>query len=337
MTESVGVIGGGSWGTALAILLANKDVNLDMWVRNEEQANHMNSHRENKRYLPDVKLPNGLKVSTDLERAVYKKDIILMTVPTQAVRETLESAKKYLNKNQIIVNVAKGIENETLMRISEIVKEILPENEYAVLSGPSHAEEVAINIPTTVVSASENKDIAECIQDLFITPYFRVYSNPDIVGVELGGALKNIIALGAGISDGQKYGDNTKAALMTRGMVEMARLGENLKASSSTFFGLSGMGDLIVTCTSMHSRNRRAGILLGEGNTLEEAIKKVGMVVEGVKTAKSAYMLAQKHNVEMPITEEIYNVLYEGADVKDAVMRLMGRDKKHEMEEIITR
>lgn len=334
MKEKIGVLGGGSWGTALAILLSNKGLEVDMWVRNSEQVDSMNINRENKRYLPNVKLPDSLDVSTDLEKTLYKKDLILLSVPTHGVREALNNAKKYINKDQIIVNVAKGIENDSLLRISQIVEEILPHNNYAVLSGPSHAEEVAVNIPTTVVSASRSKDVAEYIQDLFITSSFRVYTNPDIIGVELGGALKNIIALGAGISDGLGYGDNTKAALMTRGNIEMARLGVKLGANANTFSGLTGIGDLIVTCTSMHSRNRRCGILLGKGLSLDEAIREVGMVVEGVKTTKSAYKLAQKLEVEMPITEEIYNVLYNGDDVSESVSKLMGREKKHEMEDV---
>lgn len=334
MGDSIGVLGGGSWGTALAILLTNNGHQMDMWVRNMDQVSQMNLLKENKRYLPNISLPEGFNVSSDIEKTIYKKDVILLTIPTHGVRESLISAKKYIKKDQIIVNVAKGIENDSLLRISEIVKEILPENNYAILSGPSHAEEVALNQPTTVVSASLNKDIAEYIQDLFITPTFRVYTNPDIIGVELGGALKNIIALGAGISDGLKYGDNTKAALMTRGMIEMARLGAKLGANPNTFSGLSGIGDLIVTCTSMHSRNRRAGILLGEGYSLDEAIKEVGMVVEGVKTTKSAFKLSEKLGVEMPITDEIYNVLYNNYEVSESVSKLMGRDKKHEMEDV---
>lgn len=334
MCKSIGVLGGGSWGTALAILLANKTYNVDIWVRNKEKSLEMNNIRENKRYLPDVKFPEGLNVISDLEKTIYKKDVVLLAVPTHGVREALNSAKEYINKNQIIVNVAKGIENDSLSRISQIVNEVLPDNKYAILSGPSHAEEVAINIPTTVVSASYDIETAHYIQDLFITPTFRVYTNPDVIGVELGGALKNIIALGAGISDGLKYGDNTKAALMTRGIFEMARLGEKLGANPNTFSGLAGIGDLIVTCTSMHSRNRRAGILIGQGKSMEESIKEVGMVVEGIKTTKSAYILAKEYNVSMPITSEIYSVLYKNADVKESVDRLMQRDKKYEMEDV---
>jgi glycerol-3-phosphate dehydrogenase (NAD(P)+) len=334
MCKSIGVLGGGSWGTALAILLANKSYNVDIWVRNKEQSLEMDNTRENKRYLPNVKFPDGLNVLSDLEKTIYKKDVILLAVPTHGVREALSNAKDLINKDQIIVNVAKGIENDSLLRISQIVKEILPENKYAILSGPSHAEEVAINIPTTVVSASDDMKIANYIQDLFITPTFRVYTNPDVIGVELGGALKNIIALGAGISDGLNYGDNTKAALMTRGIFEMSRLGEKLGANPNTFSGLAGIGDLIVTCTSMHSRNRRAGILIGQGKSMDESIKEVGMVVEGIKTTKSAYILAKEYNVNLPITSEIYNVLYKNANAKESVDRLMQRDKKHEMEDV---
>jgi glycerol-3-phosphate dehydrogenase (NAD(P)+) len=237
-----------------------------------------------------------------------------------------------INKNRIIVNVAKGIENNSKKRISEIVKEYFPDNDFVVLSGPSHAEEVALDIPTTVVSASRNKEVAEYIQDVFSCSTFRVYTNPDVVGVELGGALKNIIALGAGISDGLGYGDNTKAALMTRGIYEMSKLGVALGADPDTFSGLSGIGDLIVTCTSMHSRNRRAGILIGQGLSMEKAAEEIGMVVEGIKTTKSTFELAGDIGVEMPITKELYNVLYKGADVRESVGKLMGRSMKHEME-----
>ena len=286
MNDKIAVLGGGSWGTALAILLANKGFETDIWVRNEKQAEDMKTIRINKKYLPNVKFPDKLNVNTNLEETLYKKSIVLSAIPTHGIRETLENARPFIKDNQIIINVAKGIENNSLMRVSEIVNIMLPNNKYAILSGPSHAEEVAINMPTTVVSASSEKEVAEQVQDLFTTPSFRVYTNPDVIGVELGGALKNIIALGAGICDGLKYGDNTKAALMTRGIIEMERLGAKLGANPNTFTGLSGIGDLIVTCTSVHSRNRKCGILLGEGLSLDEAIKNVGMVVEGVKTTK---------------------------------------------------
>ncbi|QQY78742.1 glycerol 3-phosphate dehydrogenase (NAD(P)+) [Keratinibaculum paraultunense] len=332
---NIGVIGGGSWGTALAILLLNNGHNVDIWMRDSLQIQHVNEFHENKKYLPGITIPSNLKLTNDISKVIHDKQVIVLAIPSHGVRQILNDAKNIVDKDQVIVNVAKGIENNTLLRISQIVEEILPHNPYAVLSGPSHAEEVARNIPTAVVSASKDKEVAEYVQDIFMSSYFRVYTNLDVVGVELGGSLKNVIALGAGISDGLGYGDNTKAALMTRGIIEMARLGKKMGANSATFSGLSGIGDLIVTCTSMHSRNRKAGILIGQGKSLEEAINSVGMVVEGIKTAKSAYELAKREQVVMPITEEIYEVLYEGKDVKNSVNNLMLRDKKPEMEEII--
>jgi glycerol-3-phosphate dehydrogenase (NAD(P)+) len=335
MSERIGVLGGGSWGTALAILLAKKGYDVHMWLRDEEQLIDMNRTRINNKYLPDIILPPNLKLTNDLEEVNFNKDAIVLSVGTHGVREVLNNCKSYIKKDQIIVNVSKGIENESLLRISQIVEEIVPNSRYAILSGPSHAEEVAKNMPTTVVSSSGIKEVAEYVQDLFITPEFRVYANPDVIGVELGGALKNVIALGAGISDGLGCGDNTKAALMTRGIFEMARLGEKMGAQGSTFLGLAGIGDLIVTCTSMLSRNRRAGILIGQGIKTVDAIKQIGMVVEGIKTTKSTFDLSKIYNVDMPITEEIYGVLYEGKDVKYSVSNLMIRDKKHEMENIV--
>ncbi|HHV39573.1 MAG TPA: NAD(P)H-dependent glycerol-3-phosphate dehydrogenase [Tepidimicrobium sp.] len=329
----VGVIGGGSWGTALAVLLTDNGHEVAIWARDGKQLEYMREYRENKKYLPGIILPKNLTMVDDIEEAIYNKELLLFSIPTHGIREVLNGCKSYINRDQVIVNAAKGIENDTLLRISEIVGEILSTNPYAVLSGPSHAEEVGKRMPTTVVSASKDKNIAEHTQDIFMSPYFRVYTNTDVIGVELGGALKNVIALGAGISDGLGYGDNTKAALMTRGMIEMGRLGEKMGANRDTFAGLAGMGDLIVTCTSMHSRNRRAGILIGKGKSREEAIQSVGMVVEGIKTARSTYELALKHNVVMPITQEIYQVLYEGKDVRNSVINLMLRDKKHEMED----
>lgn len=336
MRQKIGVLGGGSWGTALAILLAKKGNDVTIWFRNQEQIDNIKEIRENKRYLPDIKLPNNIELTSDIEEVTYNKDLLLLSVTTHGIREVLNSCKSTIKDDQIIVNVSKGIENESLLRISEIVQELLPYNKYAVLSGPSHAEEVARNMATTVVSASKYKKIAEYIQDLFITPSFRVYTNPDVIGVELGGALKNIIALGAGISDGLNCGDNTKAALMTRGITEISRLGVAMGAKPETFFGLAGIGDLIVTCTSMHSRNRRAGILIGEGLKADEATKKIGMVVEGIKTTKSAFCLARNYDIDMPITKELYDVLYKGKDVKNSVSNLMLRDKKHEMEDIVS-
>lgn len=331
----VGVIGGGSWGTALAILLRNNGHDVSMWLRDERQIESIRKTGENKKYLPDIKIPKDIVISNDMEEVTHDRELFVLAVPSHGVRQVLKEHRNLFKKDQVLVNVAKGIENDTLMRISQIAGEILPENPYAVLSGPSHAEEVALNMPTTVVAASKDMNIAEYVQDVFMSPYFRVYTNPDVTGVELGGALKNVIALGAGISDGLGYGDNTKAALMTRGMTEIARLGEKMGANVITFAGLAGIGDLVVTCTSMHSRNRMAGILIGKGMKVDEVIKSVGMVVEGIKTTKSAYELARKYDVRMPITKEIYEVLYEDKDVKNSVVNLMLRDKKHELEDII--
>ncbi len=335
MKEKVCIVGGGSWGTALAILLGKKGYNLDIWLRNKKQCDDINKYRENVKYLPGIIIPNSIKVINDIQKTIKDKDIIVLAVPSHAVRGTLKHLKKIITKNQIIVNLAKGIENDTLCRISEIVKEELPNIQYAVLSGPSHAEEVAKDIPTAIVAAAEQKQVAQLVQDVFMSPKFRVYTTPDVVGVELGGALKNVIALGAGISDGLGYGDNTKAALINRGIFEIARLGKKMGADQMSFAGLSGIGDLIVTCTSMHSRNRRAGIKIGEGMSMQQAVESIGMVVEGLKTTKSAYELSKKMNIRMPITEEIYQVLYEGKNVKNSVINLMLRDKTHEIQDIV--
>ena len=336
LETKVGIIGGGSWGSALAVLLASKGIKSNIWLRNKEQVNQITSDRINTKYLPGVLLDNNIMVTSDINEALIDKEVIVLAIPTQSVRDTLTFIGDRIKNNQIIVNVSKGIETGSLKRISEIVNEKYPLNSFCALSGPSHAEEVALGIPTTVVSASKEKYIAETIQDLFTSPNFRVYTNPDVIGVELGGALKNIIALGAGISDGLGYGDNTKAALMTRGIYEMSKLGIELGADPDTFWGLSGIGDLIVTCTSMHSRNRRAGILIGKGYTLDGAINEIGMVVEGIKTTESTYNLAKSIDINMPITNEIYNLLYNDSDVSQSVNRLMGRSKKHEMELILT-
>lgn len=335
MRDRIAVLGGGSWGTALAILLCQKGLDVAIWLRDKEQADKMKERRENQKYLPGVELPEKLHIVSDISEAVRDRNFIVNAVPTQAVRNVLKDLNGKLENEVIIVNVSKGLEINSLLRISEVVESELGDIDYCMLSGPSHAEEVARCIPTTVVASSRKRETAEAVQDLFMTPRFRVYTNPDLVGVELGGALKNIIALGAGISDGLGYGDNTKAALMSRGFVEMAKLGRMMGASSSTFSGLSGMGDLIVTCTSMHSRNRRAGILIGEGNSRESVREKIGMAVEGIKTTNAAYELAKKYQVEMPITSEIYNVLYEGGNVEDSMERLMMRNKKNEMEELL--
>lgn len=330
---NIAVLGGGSWGTAIARLLSNKGINVSFYIRNEKTVNDINLHHENIQYLEGVSL-NNLRATNNIEKAVKDADIIVLAIPTGAIRSVLNSIKEFVNDKQIFVNLAKGIEVDTLDLVSDIVKENFPNNSFAVLSGPSHAEEVGKDIPTAVCVSSENKDIAKKVQEAFVTDKFRVYTNTDLIGVEIGGALKNIIALAAGMSDGLGYGDNTKAALMTRGIYEMSKLGIKLGANPQTFNGLSGIGDLIVTCTSMHSRNRRAGILIGKGLTPEEAAKEVGQVVEGVKTTKSAYMLSKKYNVSMPITEKLYEVLYGNLDPEIAVNSLMTRENKEEIEQI---
>lgn len=333
--EKIVVLGGGSWGTALARVLANKGHDVLMWLRDEEQVNKINKDRENKKYLPGIILPDNLVCTADLDIFNGVK-VIISAVPTQASRGIFKRIKNKVEDDSIIVNVSKGLEIGTLSRISEIANEELPDCKYVVLSGPSHAEEVGLDMPTAVVVSSIEREIAEYIQDIFMTRRFRVYTNPDVIGVEISGALKNIIALAAGISDGFGYQDNTKAALMSRGFIEITKLGLKLGASVYTFSGLAGMGDLIVTCTSMHSRNRRAGMLLGEGYSVEEAIDKIGMVVEGMKTVKAAYDLSIKYDVDMPITKELNNIIFNNGGVEEALDSLMTRSKKNEIEEILS-
>lgn len=326
--------GGGSWGTAIARLLSNKGHELNFYIRNKEVIEDIRKNKENTKYLPGAKFEKEINLTNNLDSVLEDIEIFIIAVPTSSIREVLTSIKYKISKDVIIVNLSKGIEVESLDRISEISSEILKDNPFVALSGPSHAEEVGKDIPTTLVASSENLKVAQTIQHEFSTPIFRIYTNPDLVGVEMGGALKNIIALAAGMNDGLAYGDNSKAALMTRGIYEMSKLGISLGANPHTFNGLSGIGDLIVTCTSMHSRNRRAGILIGEGKSMEEACNEVGQVVEGVKTVKSAYKLAKLKNIEMPITNALYKVLYEGYDPNKAVYELMTRENKDEIEQI---
>lgn len=333
--KKICVLGAGSWGSALALSLAKKGYSITMWTLNQEQADKINTTKENINYLPGVLFPNNITLTTNIEDAVVDSKLIVLAVPSQAIRSICKQIKPFVSKEQVLVDVAKGLEKGTGLRLSEVCKDELPENPYVALSGPSHAEEVAKDIPTTLVVASENLEIAQEVQDIFMSPKLRVYTNPDVVGVELGGALKNIIAFGAGICDGLGYGDNTKAALMTRGIREIARLGIALGADKSTFSGLSGIGDLIVTCTSMHSRNRRAGILIGQGKSLEETLEEVKMVVEGITATEVAHEVAKKMNIDMPITNAIYSVLYENKNANEVVANLMMRSKKHEMEEIV--
>lgn len=334
MGKKIAVLGAGSWGTALAVTLAGKGHDVRVWDIKPEHIADLSEHRENRRYLPGVLFGETLRPVKDAGQAIGDADIVLFAAPAQHFRSALATAMPYLKPGVVLVNVAKGIEQKTLLRLSQIAQEQLPDADYVVLSGPSHAEEVGRAMPTTVVAASKKIEMAEYIQDVFMTENFRVYTNTDVTGVEFGGALKNIIALGAGISDGMGFGDNAKAAMMTRGITEISRLGVALGAKETTFAGLTGMGDLIVTCTSMHSRNRRCGIMIGEGMQPSEATAKVGMVVEGMYTTEAAYELAKRNGVEMPITEAIYNVINGRIDARDAVRGLMTRSRKNEMEDI---
>lgn len=329
----VSFIGAGSWGTALAIVVADNGHDVKIWDINKEHIQAMQMTRRNDKYLDGVEIPDNIEATNDVEYCLSDADVLVIAVASQAYRSVMENLGKYISKKTIVVNVAKGIENGSLLRISEVIAEFI-DNKFVALSGPSHAEEVSRKMPTTLVSASSDKATAEIIQDIFSNEYIRVYTNPDVVGVELGGALKNIIALAAGITDGMGFGDNAKAALMTRGIREITRLGTALGAKVETFTGLTGVGDLIVTCTSMHSRNRRCGIMIGEGLTREEAEKKVGMVVEGIYATKAAYDLSKKLEIEMPIIDQLYGVLYNNQDAKAAVKNLMLRARKHEMEEV---
>lgn len=333
MSKKIAVIGAGSWGTALAISLAHHGHQVRLWDRKPDHVAEMKENRQNMRYLKGMMFDETLQPTDSMEEAVTGADLVLFAVAAQGFRSVLKKALPWMTPDMVLVNVAKGIEQKTLKRLSEIAEEYIPGVKYVVLSGPSHAEEVGQLMPTTVVAAAEDLELAELVQDVFMTERLRIYTNTDVVGVELGGALKNIIALGAGISDGMGFGDNAKAALMTRGMTEMSRLGVALGAKEETFAGLTGMGDLIVTCTSMHSRNRRCGIMIGEGVSPEDAVARVGMVVEGMFTAEAAYELANKVGVEMPITEAIYGVINGTVNAGEAVTALMTRSKKHEKED----
>lgn len=328
------VLGAGSWGTALAILLAEQGSQVSLWHRREDLVAELTHQRENKKYLPGVLLPNNIEPTHSLEEAVRDSEVVILAVPSHGIRSLCAQIKDFVHADQYIVNVAKGLEEGTHLRLSQVINDELSYNNVFVLTGPSHAEEVAKKLPTTVVISGEEREKCEYLQDLFSSKTFRVYTNPDMIGVELGGALKNIIALGAGISDGLGYGDNSKAALMTRGIAEISRLGKILGAKTETFAGLTGIGDLIVTCTSMHSRNRRAGILLGEGKRLDEVLESIGMVVEGVRATRVAADLSKKFQCEMPITNGLCRILFEDADPRDVVTEIMTRSNKHEMEEI---
>lgn len=330
MGVKVGVIGAGSWGIALAKLLDGNGHQVTVWSIIKEEIDMLNKEREHKDKLPGVKLPESMTFTNDLKEAMEDKDVLVLAVPSPFTRSTAHSMASYIKDGQIIVNVAKGIEEHTMLTLSQIIEEELPTANVAVLSGPSHAEEVGRGIPTTIVVGAKKKETAEYLQNVFMNSVFRVYISPDVLGIELGAALKNVVALAAGIADGLGYGDNSKAALITRGLAEISRLGTAMGGRFETFSGLTGIGDLIVTCASMHSRNRRAGILIGQGKTMQEAMDEVKMVVEGVYSAKAAMELAEKYQVEMPIIEQVNKVLFENKPAADAVKDLMLRDKKIE-------
>lgn len=326
----VSIMGAGSWGLGLAMLLNNNGHNVKVWSIFPEEIETLKKERENKKCLPGVKIPESIEFTADTEYAITTSEVIVLAVASPYTRSTAKLFAPYVKEGQYIVNVGKGIEEDTLMTLCQVVEEEIPAATVAVLSGPSHAEEVGRLIPTTCVIGAHKKEDAEYLQNIFMSDVFRVYISPDILGICIGGALKNVIALAAGIADGLGYGDNTKAALITRGIAEIARLGTAMGADAMTFSGLSGMGDLIVTCASMHSRNRRAGILIGKGYTKDQAMEEVQMVVEGVYSAKAAFALSQKYHVEMPIVEQVNEVLFNGKNPSEAVKELMLRDKKIE-------
>ena len=331
--NKITVIGSGGWGTAIAVMLAKNNNEVTLFSVFSSEIEQLEKDRENKKLLPGIKIPENVNLTFDTDCA-QGAGLLIFATPSFAVRSTAKLFSHKIKKGAVIVNLAKGLEESTYMRLSQVLKEELPQAKIAIMSGPSHAEEVARGIPTTNVICADEPQTAEYVQEIVMNPQFRVYTNTDIVGAELGGALKNVIALAAGICDGMGFGDNTKAALMTRGITEMVRLGVSMGAKAETFAGLTGVGDLIVTCTSVHSRNHRAGVLIGKGRTALQAMEEVGMTVEGYKTAAVAYALAQKYGVELPIINEIYEVLYNDKPTKQAISDLMGREKRREMEDM---
>ncbi len=330
----IGILGAGSWGTALAILLHDNGHDVTVWSIHEKEVEMLNTTRRHESKLPGVEIPEGILFTTNMKETMSDKDVCVLAVPSPFIRSTCQKMKAYVRAGQIIVNVAKGIEESTLYTLTDIIEEEMPYADACVLSGPSHAEEVSRRLPTTCVVSARTRKTAEYLQSVFVSPVFRVYISPDMLGIELGGALKNVIALAAGTADGLGYGDNTKAALITRGIAEIARLGIKMGGRPETFYGLTGIGDLIVTCASVHSRNRKAGYLMGKGYTMQEAMDEVQMVVEGVYSAKAALTLAQKYQVEMPIVEQVNKVLFENKNAEEAVKELMIRDKKMESDSV---
>ena len=329
---NISVLGAGSWGLGLALLLNNNGHNVTVWSVLNDEVVMLQTEREHKRCLPGVRIPDSITISGDTANVINNADVLVLAVASPYTRSTAKLIAPFVKEGQIIVNFAKGVEEHTLLTLCQIVEEEIPQAKVAVLSGPSHAEEVSRGIPTTCVIGAHEKNTAEYLQNIFMSDVFRVYTSPDMLGICIGGALKNVIALAAGIADGLGYGDNTKAALITRGNAEITRLGVAMGANPHTFSGLSGIGDLIVTCASMHSRNRRAGILIGKGYTKDQAMEEVQMVVEGVFSAKAALELSKKYNIEMPIVEQVNKVLFEDKPAAEAVKELMLRDKKIEID-----
>ena len=329
---NISVLGAGSWGLGLALLLNNNGHNVTVWSVLNDEVVMLQTEREHKRCLPGVRIPDSITISGDTANVINNADVLVLAVASPYTRSTAKLIAPFVKEGQIIVNVAKGVEEHTLLTLCQIVEEEIPQAKVAVLSGPSHAEEVSRGIPTTCVIGAHEKNTAEYLQNIFMSDVFRVYTSPDMLGICIGGALKNVIALAAGIADGLGYGDNTKAALITRGNAEITRLGVAMGANPHTFSGLSGIGDLIVTCASMHSRNRRAGILICKGYTKDQAMEEVQMVVEGVFSAKAALELSKKYNIEMPIVEQVNKVLFEDKPAAEAVKELMLRDKKIEID-----
>ena len=330
----ISVLGAGSWGTALAVVLHKNGHEVTIWSIAQDEIDMLKKEREHKDKLPGVKIAEEIGLTTDLKEAISGRDMLVVAVPSPYIRSTAKSMAPYVEDGQLLVSVAKGIEEGTLMTLSAILEQEIPQAEVAVLCGPSHAEEVGIGLPTTLVAGAKRKETAELVQSTFMNEVLRVYTSPDVLGMELGASLKNVIALAAGMADGLGYGDNTKAALITRGISEIGRLALNMGAKYETLSGLTGIGDLIVTCASKHSRNRKAGMLIGEGYTMEEAMKEVKMVVEGVYSAKAAMELSAKYDVSMPIIEQVNEVLFDGKSAKEAVMDLMLRDKKPEHDDL---
>lgn len=327
---NVGIMGAGSWGTALALLLHKNGHHVTVWSISKEEVEMLSEKKEHETKLPGIKIPDDMEFTSEMEQAIKGKDFLVLAVPSPFTRSTAKNMKPFVAEGQIIVDVAKGIEEDTLMTLSEQISEEIPQAEVAVLSGPSHAEEVGRELPTTVVIGAKKEKTAKYLQDMFINEVFRVYTSPDMRGMELGGSLKNVIALAAGIADGLGYGDNAKAALITRGIAEIARLGVKMDGAIETFTGLTGIGDLIVTCASVHSRNRKAGYLMGQGKSMQEAMDEVKMIVEGVYSTKAAVKLGEKYEISLPIIEQINEVLFHGKNPREAVNELMLRDSKAE-------